>query len=373
MDHHRMRAVGAGLTVIAAGLGACSAGSSSSQQASTPSSTVATSVTPSPSASTSVVLDGEPWIVYQLYDVELNRADLRLIRPDGTGDHALLAAPSDEQYHPDWSPDGDEIAFTMAGEIWVAGADGTAAHRVARCDSPCADLDGPAWSPDGSSIAFSRIDDLVDGQAVASLIQAVDLTTGTVATLATAVGPEYAFYPRWAPDGMRLLVELDRFDSTDNEAAQLIGSTVAIVDPAAPSPVGSPLTDWATFAAYPDWNPTMELIVFSTYDLGTRDGDGFADPSPPSDLYTIKPDGTGLTQLTHNPQGATLIRRGTASGPLSCQPTWSPDGTSIILVQVDGIDWPGWTMATIRADGTGLAPAAGAQFLRGTHPRLRPG
>ncbi len=29
-------------------------------------------------------------------------------------------------------------------------------------------------------------------------------------------------------------------------------------------------------------------------------------------------------------------------------------------------------MATIGADGTGLAPATGAEFMRGTHPRLGP-
>jgi hypothetical protein len=44
----------------------------------------------------------------------------------------------------------------------------------------------------------------------------------------------------------------------------------------------------------------------------------------------------------------------------------------ILFVQTDGALWPGWTMATMNADGTGLAPAAGSDFLRGTHPRLRP-
>ena len=50
----------------------------------------------------------------------------------------------------------------------------------------------------------------------------------------------------------------------------------------------------------------------------------------------------------------------------------SPDGDSIIFVQVDGAEWPGWTMTTIRADGTNLSPAAGSGFMTGTHPRLRP-
>jgi hypothetical protein len=82
-------------------------------------------------------------------------------------------------------------------------------------------------------------------------------------------------------------------------------------------PTPRPLTDWTTFAAYPDWSPTEDLIVFSTYDLGQRDGGSFADPSPPSDLYTMRPDGTGVTQRTHNQSGTQLMRDRTASGPLS--------------------------------------------------------
>jgi hypothetical protein len=131
------------------------------------------------------------------------------------------------------------------------------------------------------------------------------------------------------------------------------------------------LTDWSLMATYPDWIAREgHRIVFSTIDLGGRDGGCVPDVKPPSDLYTIG--SAGLTQLTHNDSGTTLVRNGTASGPLSSQPTWAPDGQSIIFVQTTGTEWPGWAMATIRADGTGLAPATSTGFMRGTHPRLRP-
>jgi Tol biopolymer transport system component len=86
----------------------------------------------------------------------------------------------------------------------------------------------------------------------------------------------------------------------------------------------------------------------------------------------MNPDGTALTQITHNTSDTTLIRLKSASGPLSAQPTWTPDGKSIIFTQVDGTEWPGWTLATIGADGTNQASATGSVSMTGTHPRLRP-
>jgi len=336
-----------------------------------PPGTAAATSTPAPvsaSPASIAIAPGEPWLVYQYWD---QQAHLRLIRPDGSDMHLLLPGEIREQWHPDWSPDGARIAFEMDGEIWVAGVDGSGLRRLTGCDAPCRDLNQPAWSPDGSEVAFTRID-LVNGQNPGSVVQAVDVKTGAIRDLVRTTGAEYANGARWSPDGRSLVVQLDRYADTGNDTKRVTGSTVAVVELTAKAPKPRRLTDWAMFAAYPDWSRTRDLIVFSTYDLGERDGGSFSNPSPPSDLYTIRPDGTAMTQLTHNPSGAQLIRNGTASGPLSSQPTWSPDGRLVVFVQTVSTEWPGWTMATINPDGTGLAPAAGPAFLRGTHPRLRP-
>lgn len=353
-------------------------GCSSSEAGSTPTAGASTSAEPTTTWSTSAgattttesvdtVRPHEPWIVYHLYTGSI---EIRLVRPDGTGDHALLPGLGVDQVHPDWSPDGSQIAYAADDSIWVVDADGTDNRRLAGCTSPCRDLDKPAWSPDGSKVAFVRID-LVDGKNPGSIVQTADVATGEVTDVFRTTGAEYANYPRWSPDGTSLVVELDRFADDDNDTFTMTGSAIGVVDIA--SSTVRVLTDWSIYGAYPDWNPTEDLIVFSTFDLSARDGGSFPDPSPPSDLYTIDPDGSGLTQLTHNPSGTTLVRNKTASGPLSTQPTWSPDGQSILIVQVDGTTWPGWRMGIIDADGTDLQPATGSTYQKGTHPRLRPG
>ena len=57
---------------------------------------------------------------------------------------------------PDWSPDGNQIAFTSDRdgntEVYVMNADG--ANPINLTNHPARDV-GPAWSPDGKQIAFS--------------------------------------------------------------------------------------------------------------------------------------------------------------------------------------------------------------------------
>jgi Tol biopolymer transport system component len=315
----------------------------------------------------------EPWLVYQRFTPGARpRLDLRVVRPDGTGDHPLLANRPGNQTHPDWSPDGSQIVYAVDDtQLWIVNVDGTSPTRLpVDCSAPCVLIDDPAWSSDGQEIAFMREEAPPNGVPF-DLIQSIDLADNTVRPLYTPPQFQGAGHPRWAPDSESIVVELSQFANA--EASTPDGSAIATLDVLDPAAKPKLLTEWSMFAAYPDWSWVTDTIVFTTYDLGRRDVNGFADPTPPSDLYTISPDGSALTQLTRNPTGTTLVRNKTASGPLSTQPSWSPDGTSIVFVRVDGDTWPGWSMATMNADGTGLASAAGDTTVVGTHPRLRPG
>lgn len=315
---------------------------------------------------TTTVRGGEEWIVYQRFAED--GFTLRLVRPDGTGDHELVG-PALSPTHPDWSPDGRRVVFTANGtELWTVRVDGSRLRRLpVSCDPDCYLLDGAAWSPDGRTIAYSHIT-LAD-DVPTSAIETLDLRSSAVSTMYVSPDPlTLMLEGRWSPTSRAFVVDLFRYDSADSSVPN--GTAIGIIDRAAGAL--RILVDWGRFATYPDWSPVGDTIVFSTFDLGDRDSGNASNPYAASDLYTIRADGSRLRQLTHNATGPVLLRNDTASGPLSAQPRWTPDGTSITFVQVDGSVWPGWTLAAIPRRGGAIGPATSNGFLPGTHPQLRP-
>ena len=97
------------------------------------------------------------------------------------------------------------------------------------------------------------------------------------------------------------------------------GSAIAVIDVTGEGAKPIVLTDWSMYATYPDWRPGWDQILFSTYDLGE-----FQATDEPSNLYTIRPDGSGQTALTSFGKGE---QRAT-------QPTWTSDGSRIIFTLV---------------------------------------
>lgn len=77
-----------------------------------------------------------------------------MIDVDGTNTRRLTANRVDD-YFPDWSPDGAQIAFTSDrdgdAEIFTMQADGTGVRKLTSND---AEDQWPDWSPDGSRIVF---------------------------------------------------------------------------------------------------------------------------------------------------------------------------------------------------------------------------
>jgi Tol biopolymer transport system component len=54
-----------------------------------------------------------------------------------------------------WSPDGTRLVFENSGTIDVVDADGTGRRTLFRCDASCRGAAFPVWSPDGRQIAFT--------------------------------------------------------------------------------------------------------------------------------------------------------------------------------------------------------------------------
>jgi Tol biopolymer transport system component len=305
-----------------------------------------------------VVADGEEWIAFQGVP-----RGISLIRSDGSGGHVILGPPGD-QNHPDWSPDGSEIAYVQYDEsssvVMVTDVAGENPRPVTESLAP--DLEGlfwenPAWSRDGSEIAMVGYEGDPNQVAPArSVLAIVEVATGDVTVagaLSRAEGRLHSF-PRWSPDGQAMVLNVDHFDGDSYE-----GGTVAVIRRngeawSAPDEI----TEVGQYSRV-DWHPAEDLIVFGDYDIG-----GVESTDQPTNLYTIRADGSGRAALTSFGAGE---QRAT-------QPTWTLDGR-VLFVYVTGDEDEVREIAVIKADGSGLevVVAAGAigQYNR-PHPRMRP-
>jgi Tol biopolymer transport system component len=150
----------------------------------------------------------------------------------------------------------------------------------------------PAWSPDGRRIAFASTQYRPDGGAWSG-VRVVDAQGELEKTWSCHCGR-----PSWSADGKKLVVESRQLIGTERASHMQLDLSIA-------DPDGSNLrrlTDDGPADRWPVWSPRGDLIAFESSRGQSLEG---------SDIYVIRPDGTGLRRLTH------------AAGT---HPTWSPDG-----------------------------------------------
>ena len=98
-------------------------------------------------------------------------------------------------WRPCFSPDGEWIAFSMAGSIWKIRVGDDVAHELT--SNPTYDS-SPVWSPDGRWIAYTAD----EGYRSINLML---LDTLTDESTALTRGPHLNLDPAWSPDGSRLV------------------------------------------------------------------------------------------------------------------------------------------------------------------------
>lgn len=120
---------------------------------------------------------------------------LRRARVDGVG--GIVTLSTDFHSFPDWSPDGQRIAFTSfrSGEwqLYTMNRDGGDVRRLTASDRQEV---AASWSPDGASILIGR-----DAGPSGNDLVVVQADGSGEVTIATGTGGPIA----WSPDGTRLL------------------------------------------------------------------------------------------------------------------------------------------------------------------------
>ncbi len=141
----------------------------------------------------------------------------------------------------------------------------------------------------------------------------INLATGDIRPLITLKWPDHFDNPpTWSPDGSTIAFDDEHWDPTN---VFLDGTRIGTV----PSAGGSVkwLNGYDSFAAWPDWHPTKNLIVYNTYDLGNMQH-----VDHPSNLWTMSSDGSNVKQITDQTDPAKLR---------TTQARWLPDGSGLIL------------------------------------------
>ena len=234
------------------------------------------------------------------------------IRPDGSGMVQVTHTPASQGTEGGvWSPDGTRIAYSRdldtRGRGEVARADGSHPRTITPRRFQFA---GPGdWLPDGHRLVVSALS--ADPASNRKCDQGMRLVTtaGKLIRTITHITGSACRDERWdidadvSPDGKHIVFDADSFQGTAICVIGLNGRGRRC------------LTARADDDAHPRWSPDGTQILFSSHHDPSRNRTGAT-----TNLFTIRADGSGVTQVTH------LDGAGFYAGAGA----WSPDGTQIV-------------------------------------------
>ena len=230
---------------------------------------------------------------------------------------------------PSWSPDGQRVLYSSnesgSQQIYSVKADGLNPVRITQTTS---NESNPSFSPDGTQILFTSDR---DGNVEIYLMK----TNGSAAQRLTHT-PDNEAMPAWSPDGSTIIFCYNA--ETIKEIYQMHTDGRSLTR----------LSKGTHDEIYPKYAPDGGHLVVTARIKG----------EPHFQIMTMNPDGTDRINLTPRPTP-------------HYNASWSPDGSRIVFVSMQGRDITTAAVHLIDADGSNLqtlSHAGGGSF----QPRWSP-
>ncbi|MCW8996867.1 MAG: DUF5050 domain-containing protein, partial [Psychromonas sp.] len=185
-----------------------------------------------------------------------NTWSIHVFNIDGTGLTRLTTASNVMDSEPAWSPDGTQISFTRLTqnfareELWLMNSDGsnqryigvqgfaakwssdgtrfiysskssgnyeiytcnTDGSNIQRLTNTALDKTFPVYSPDGTKIAYCASSGVYNTPANNSTYEIYTMNSDGTNNVKLTNNNFMDYYPRWSPDGTRLVFESDRHE-----------------------------------------------------------------------------------------------------------------------------------------------------------------
>jgi len=234
---------------------------------------------------------------FSFADLPSRSFDIYTINLDGSNVTALTST-ADQDFSPNWSPDGAKIVFTRGDKIYVMNADGSGVTQL----TPQYQNISPNWSPDGSKIVHN-VDTFPDDGTRTYDIQVMNADGSNPNKVLARPRIDDAG-PVWSPDGSKIAFSSDQDSNFEIYVMNPDGSNQTRL-------TNNPSTD-----RFPDWQPLQAGTINIVNAASPADNTvfNFTDTIVAPNSFTLQNPGTITKTFATVPMGTYTVTEQALNG-----------------------------------------------------------